>query len=124
MKVDVEGAPGKKWYLNIGIEITEGQLSNQEVLLGGFASIPEVLFETVPGFTIPTLKEDSPLEDLTLHLVEDGFPTSASIALQYFQTKKQNGGNSNSASTSPKAPAASPRTPSSVSKNQRVRRRR
>ena len=86
------------------------------MLLGVFASISEVLFGTVPGFTICPLEEDSPLEDLASHLVEDGFPTSASIALQYFQTKKQIGRNSNSTSKSLKAPATSPRTPSSVSK--------
>ena len=33
MKVDVEGAPGKKWYLHIGVKIPEGELSNKEVLL-------------------------------------------------------------------------------------------
>ena len=72
------------WYLNISIEIPEEELSNKEVVIGGFASISEVLFETVPGFTIQPLEEDSPLEDLASHLVEDGFPTSASIVLQYF----------------------------------------
>ena len=87
MKVDLEEAQGKKWYLNIDIEIPEGELSNKEVLLRGFASILEALFETVTGFMIHPLEEDSPLKDLTSHLVEDGFPTSASIALQYFQTK-------------------------------------
>ena len=90
MKFNVEGASDKKWYLNIGIEIPEEELLNKEVLLGGIASISEVLFETSPGSMIHPLEEDSPLEDLTSHLTKDGFPMSASIVLGAIATAPQN----------------------------------